>query len=225
MLVCLFRVLILYPIVVFGVRLMGKRQIGELQPAELVITILISNIASLPLEDRDLPLLMGIAPMLLLICFEVLLAWFGMKSRRVRHLLAGGPKVIIRGGEIDQHIMRELRFTLDDLMTALRSNGIFDIRDVQTAVVETNGTVSVCPKAAAQPVTPKDFRMQPDENDPPEVLIADGSISTEGCAACGFSEHKLHRLLKQKRLEPEQIFLLTADSSGICTLIRKEQET
>lgn len=223
MLVSFIRALILYPIVVFGVRLMGKRQIGELQPAELVITILISNIASLPLEDQNLPLLMGIAPMLLLICFEVLLAWLGMKNRRIRHLLAGGPQVIIRGGEIDRRIMRELRFTLDDLMTALRSNGIFDIRDVQLAVVETNGTVSVCRKAAVQPVTPEDLQMHPAENDPPEVIIADGCISTEGCTACGLSEKKLMHLLKQKHLEPRQIFLLTADRSGICSLVKKEE--
>ena len=222
MVVSVLRVLILYPIVVFGVRLMGKRQIGELQPAELVITILISNIASLPLEDQNLPLLMGITPMLLLICFEVLLAWLGMKSRRIRHLLAGGPQVIIRGGKIDQRMMSELRFTLDDLMTALRSSGVFDLRDVQLAVVETNGTVSVCQKASAQPLTPDDLQMQPEQNDPPEVLIADGSISTEGLRALGSSEQTLLHQLKRKHLSPEQIFLLTADRTGICTLIRKE---
>lgn len=221
MFVSFLRVLILYPIVVFGVRLMGKRQIGELQPAELVITILISNIATLPLEDQNLPLLMGIAPMLLLICFEVLLAWLGLKSRKVRHLLAGGPQVIIRGGEIDQRIMAELRFTLDDLMTALRSNGIFDIRDVQLAVVETNGTVSACQKAAAQPLTPKDLQMQPEGSDPPEVIIADGALSREGLAACGMDEKTLLHALKRKHLQPEQVFLLTADRSGICTLIEK----
>ncbi len=223
MFVSFIRALILYPIVVFGVRLMGKRQIGELQPTELVITILISNIASLPLEDQNLPLLMGISPMLLLICFEVLLAWVGMKNRRVRHLLAGGPQVIIRGGVIDQRIMTELRFTLDDLMTALRGNGIFDIRDVQLAVVETNGTVSACQKAAAQPVTPEDLQMHPHETDPPEVVIADGSISKEGCNACGLSEKKLLQFLKQKQLKPEQVFLLTADRSGICSFVKKEE--
>lgn len=222
MFVSFLRVLILYPIVVFGVRLMGKRQIGELQPAELVITILISNIATLPLEDQNLPLLMGITPMLLLICFEVLLARLGLRSRRIRHLLAGGPQVIIRGGKIDRRMMTELRFTLDDLMTALRSNGVFDLRDVQFAVVETNGTVSVCQKANAKPLTPDDLHLHPAQSDPPEVLIADGSISEEGLKALGSSEQTLLHELKRKHLTPEQVFLLTADRSGICTLIRKE---
>lgn len=222
MFVSFLRVLILYPIVVFGVRLMGKRQIGELQPAELVITILISNIATLPLEDQNLPLLMSISPMLLLICFEVLLSWLGLKNRRLRHLLAGGPQIVIRSGNIDRRIMAELRFTLDDLMTALRSNGIFDIRDVQLAVVETNGTVSVCPKASAQPVTPRDLHLHPPENDPPEVVIADGSISQEGLRACGMTMQTLRHALKRKHLTPEQVFLLTADRGGICTVIRKE---
>ncbi len=222
MFVSFLRVLILYPIVVFGVRLMGKRQIGELQPAELVVTILISNIATLPLEDQNLPLLMGIAPMLLLICFEVLLAFLGLKSRKIRHLLAGGPQVIIRGGVIDQRIMAELRFTLDDLMTALRSNGIFDIRDVQLAVVETNGTVSACQKAAVQPLTPEDLHMHPEAADPPEVIIADGAVSNEGLAACGMELPELLHQLKRKHLKPEQIFLLTADRTGLCTLIKKE---
>ena len=108
-----------------------------------------------------------------------------MISRKIRHLLAGGPQVIIRGGVIDQRIMAELRFTLDDLMTALRSNGIFDIRDVQLAVVETNGTVSAYQKSAAQPLTPEDLHMHPEAADPLEVIIADGAVSNEGLAACG----------------------------------------
>ena len=222
MVVSFLRVLVLYPIVVFGVRLMGKRQIGELQPAELVITILISNIATLPLEDQNLPLLMSISPMLLLVCFEVLLAWIGLKNRRLRHLLAGGPQVVIRGGKIDRRIMAELRFTLDDLMTALRTNGIFDIRDVQLAVVETNGTVSVCPKAPVQPLTPRDLHLQPQEKEPPEILISDGSICPEGLKACGMTAEALRHLLKRKHLAPGEVFLLTADRSGICSLIRKE---
>ena len=163
--------------------------------------------------------------MLLLICFEVLLAFLGLKNRRIRHLLAGGPQVIIRGGVIDQRIMSELRFTLDDLMTALRSNGIFDIRDVQLAVVETNGTVSACQKAAAQPLTPDDLHIQPAESDPPEVIIADGSVSNEGLAACGMNRQTLLRQLKRRQLTPEQVFLLTADQNGICTLIKKEART
>ena len=184
MLVSFLRVLILYPVVVFGIRLMGKRQLGELQPTELVVTILISNIATLPLEDQNLPLLMSIVPMLLLVCFEVLLSWGVLKSRRLRHLLSGSPQVIIRGGKINREIMQALRFSLDDLMTALRGSGVFDITEVQLAVVETNGKVSVYQKAPARPVTCADLQLRPDAKDPPEVLIADGCIiegTVENC--------------------------------------------
>lgn len=222
MLISFFRVLILYPIVIFGVRLMGKRQIGELQPAELVVTILISNIATLPLEDQNLPLFMGITPMLVLICFEVLVSWGVLKNRKLRHLVAGGPQVIIRGGKIDRKIMSELRFSLDDLMTALRTNGVFDLREVQLAVVETNGAVSVYQKAQARPVTCGDLHLAAAGGDPPEVLIADGCISSEGMTAAGLTRKQLTKMLQKEQLAPKDVFLLTADKTGICTLLRKE---
>ena len=222
MLVSFLRVLVLYPIVVFGIRLMGKRQLGELQPTELVVTILISNIATLPLEDQNLPLLMSIVPMLLLVCFEVLLSWGVLKSRRLRHLLSGAPQVIIRGGKIDQKTMQALRFTLDDLMTALRGSGVFDLTEVQLAVAETNGKVSVYQKAPTRPATCADLQLRPDAKDPPEVLIADGCISREGMTAAGWTDDRLHNILRQKQLSAEQVYLLTADAEGLRCLIKKE---
>ena len=222
MLVSFLRVLILYPIVIFGIRLMGKRQLGELQPTELVVTILISNIATLPLEDQNLPLLMSIVPMLLLVCFEVLLSWGVLKSRKLRHLLSGSPQVIIRGGKIDQRVMRALRFTLDDLMTALRGSNVFDITEVQLAVVETNGKVSVYQKADARTVTCADLQLRPKPSDPPEVLIADGCISQEGMLAAGWDAPRLQNILRQKQLSAEQVYLLTADHKGLRCLIKKE---
>ena len=222
MLISVLRVFILYPLVIFSVRLMGKRQIGELQPTELVVTILISNIATLPLEDQNLPLLMGIVPMLLLICLEVLLSWAVLKSRRLRHLLSGGPQVIIRGGELDQKIMEELRFSLDDLMTALRTQGIFNIDDVQLAVVETNGAVSAYQKAAARPATCSDLELQIEDSDPPEILIADGCICEDGLRAAAVSRRQLDGWMQHEHLKAEEIFLLTADKNGGCKLIKKE---
>ncbi len=224
MLVSFLRVLILYPIVVFGIRLMGKRQLGELQPTELVVTILISNIATLPLEDQNLPLLMSIVPMLLLVCFEVLLSWGVLKSRRLRHLLSGAPQVVIRGGQIDQRVMRALRFTLDDLMTALRGSGVFDIAEVQLAVVETNGRVSVYQKADARTVTCADIKLHPESADPPEVLIADGCISREGMRAAGWTEERLLHSLRAQQLSAEQVYLLTADASGVRCLVKREAQ-
>lgn len=222
MLMSVLRVFILYPLVIFSVRLMGKRQIGELQPTEFVVTILISNIATLPLEDQNLPLLMGIVPMMLLICLEVLLSWCVLKSRKLRHLLSGAPQVIIRGGEIDQRIMEELRFSLDDLMTALRTQGIFNVDDVQLAVVETNGTVSAYQKAAARPATCADLKLELADDDPPEVLIADGCICEDGLRAAEISKKQFCSWLQHEKLKVEEIFLLTADPNGNCKLIKKE---
>lgn len=222
MLISFLRVLILYPIVVFGIRLMGKRQIGELQPTEFVITILISNIATLPLEDQNLPLLMGIVPMLMLISFEVLLSWGVLRHRGLRHLLSGAPQIIIRNGEIDQKIMENLRFSLDDLMTALRGNGIFDVEEVQLAVVETNGQVTAYQKAAARPATCGDLQLGIPTENPPDVLIADGCISKDGMKNAGYTREQLDKLLRKQHITEKEIFLLTVNSNGIRSLVRKE---
>ena len=122
--VVLIRSLILYIVVIFGVRLMGKRQLGELQPSELVITILISNIATLPLEDTSIPLILGILPILTLVCFEVVISWVTLKSLRMRRIISGRPKIIVRNGQIEQATMRDLRLSVDDLMTALPAAGV-----------------------------------------------------------------------------------------------------
>ncbi len=223
MLICLLRLLVLYPIVIFGIRLMGKRQIGELQPGELVITILISNIATLPIEDQDLPLLSGIVPMLTLIAAEVLFSWLTLRHRGLRRLISGTPQVIVRGGKIDQKVMRTLRFSIDDLMTALRTNGIFDINEVQLAIVETNGTVSVLPHADHRTPTCADMKIRQPDTPPPEVLISDGCLCPEGMQAAGYSEKRLQKLLKSRNAAASEVFLLTADRSGSVTLIRREE--
>ncbi len=223
MLICFLRVMIIYPIVIFGIRLMGKRQIGELQPTELVIAMLISNTATLPLEDQQLPLMMGIIPMLMLICFEVLLSWGTLRSRPLRKLLLGSPQIIIRNGVIEQQVMRALRLSLDDLMTALRSLGIFDVNEVLLAIVETNGAISAYQKAKYRNVTCEDMKLNPKDELPPEVLIADGCISQQGMESVGFTRARLDGILTQQGMDISEIFLLTADRQGIKTLVRKNE--
>ena len=222
MLMCVLREAVLYPVVIFAVRLMGKRQIGELQPAELVITILISNMATLPLEDQNLPLLMGVVPVLVLVSFEVLMSWASLRWRGLRRLISGSPKIIIRDGRIDQQVMKSLRFSLDDLMTALRTGGVFDVTEVQLAVVETNGTVSIYQKTEYQPAEKGDLQkgIRPDR--PPEVLIADGCISPEGMAAAGYTRQKLAAILKKHRVEADEVFLLTVKENDVHCLVKKE---
>lgn len=222
MLNCVLRAAVLYPLVIFAVRLMGKRQIGELQPAELVVTILISNIATLPLEDQNLPVLMGIVPVLVLVSLEVIVSWLSLRFRGFRRLISGSPKIIVMDGNIDQQVMKSLRFSLDDLMSALRSGGVFDINEVQMAVVETNGSVSVYQKTEYQPATKGDVVTDLQSECPPEVLIADGVISLEGMNAAGYTSKRLQTLLKQQKLTPEEVFLLTVNEKGLHCLVKKE---
>ena len=221
MTIILIRTLILYFVVVFSIRLMGKRQLGELQPSELVITILVSNIATLSLEDTEIPLLHGILPILLLVCFEVLVSWLTLKSVRMRRLVSGSPQVIIRGGVIDQQKLHELRFSLDDLMTSLRTAGIFSASEVQYAVVETNGTVSVMQKPAYQPAEKGDVGAASPAADPPQMLVADGQLREEALQALGRDKAWLESLLHGAGIRLQEVFLLTADRDGVRTLTRK----
>jgi len=177
MLVLSVRTLVLYLVIVCGLRLMGKRQLGELQPSELVVTILISNLATLPIEETSVPLLGGVGPILLLVCFEVVVSWISLKSRTARRFISGKPIVVVEEGKIAENRLRELRFSLDDLMEELRQSGIFDIREVERAVVETNGKLSVYPKFGARPVTPDLLGIpDPSGRPPPVTVISDGEL-------------------------------------------------
>lgn len=217
------RALILYIIVIFSVRLMGKRQIGELQPSELVITILVSNIATLPLEDLNIPLVMGILPILSLVCFEVLMSWLTLKSKRIRRIVTGCPKIIIRDGVVEQKVLKDLRFSVDDLMTALRVNGVFDISDVQFAIAETNGNISVYEKPERQAVKNSDMKIKTQNCDPPSVIISDGKIDTQGFTETGLESKWLTDLMKRNRVSISDVFLLTADKNGKYRIIKKEK--
>ncbi len=221
MTIVLIRSLILYFVVMFSIRLMGKRQLGELQPSELVITILISNIATLSLEDIEIPLLHGILPILALVCYEVITSWISLKSIRFRRLISGTPKIIIRDGIIDQEMLKTLRFSVDDLMTALRMGGIFFIEEVQFAVVETNGSVSVYQKPSAQPATKQDVHAVPSCFDPPQIIIADGQLREKALASIQLDHAWLEQILTRAGLSVSDIFMLTADRTSRYQLIPK----
>ena len=198
--VVLIRSLILYIVVIFGVRLMGKRQLGELQPSELVITILISNIATLPLEDTSIPLILGILPILTLVCFEALMSWVTLKSLRMRRIISGRPKIVVRDGQIEQATMQDLRLSVDDLMTALRQQQVFDISQVQFAVMETTGTISVYLKAECQPLTPADITLKKTAQNPPVAVIQDGCVMNKSLAMLGKNQAWLEQKLAEHRL-------------------------
>ena len=222
MTIILIRSLILYALVIFSVRLMGKRQLGELQPSELVITILISNIATLSLEDPDIPLLQGILPVLALVCFEVLSSWVSLRFPAFRRLVSGTPQVIIRNGEIDQHKLRALRFSPDDLMASLRTAGIFSVDEVQFACAETNGTISVLRKAEKQPAEKADVCAALQDTDPPRTIIADGILREQALQEAGLDKSWAESVLRKAGLRIGEVFLMTADADRQFTLIPKE---
>lgn len=224
MLIVFIRGIILYILVIFSVRLMGKRQLGELTPSELVITILVSNIATLSMEDVSAPLFTTLVPILTLVSLDVLSGYICMKSRKIRHVISGAPKVVISNGVIDQKELKELRYTVDDLMSALRTQSIFDINQVQYAVVETTGAVSALLKAEHQPLTPKTAAVPEQPVDPPQAVISDGDFIESAKNRISLQEGDIIKQLKRKHLEVGDVFLCTADADGTLHIIEKQKE-
>ncbi len=220
--VVLIRSLILYIVVIFGVRLMGKRQLGELQPSELVITILISNIATLPLEDTSIPLVLGILPILSLVCFEAVMSWITLKSIRIRRIVSGRPKIIIRDGKLEQATIRDLRLSVDDVMMSLRQNDVFDISQVQYAIMETTGSISVYLKPEFQPLTQGDIHLKQKAINPPIAIIQDGCVMNKSLAMIGKNAVWLKQKLAEHRLTEDQVLLMIGDENGECTIIPKK---
>ncbi|MBR2639821.1 MAG: DUF421 domain-containing protein [Oscillospiraceae bacterium] len=204
---------------------MGKRQLGELQPSEFVIAILISNIATLSIEDTDIPLIGAIVPIITLMSAEVILSYITLKSGKAQVLVSGNPVVIIRNGKIEQKSMAELRLSIEDLMSQLRIKGFFDIEEVSFAIVETNGELSVFPKAKAQPLTGETSENPKSAKDfPPLVLISDGVLCSKSLSACNLSERWLSGVLKKNELSEKDIFLMTCDPYGNYYIVEKEQK-
>ncbi|WP_294411780.1 DUF421 domain-containing protein [uncultured Ruminococcus sp.] len=222
MCVILIRSVILYVLVIFAVRLMGKRQLGELQPSELVITILVSNIATLPIEDVNIPIIVGVTPILSLVCFEVMVSWINLRLPKLRRLISGSPKIIIRNGCIERDIMRELRFSVDDLLMALRSKDIFDIGEVQYAIVETTGSVSVMKKQPLDTPTRKDMKIAAECYDPPVLIISDGKFIPQAMESVKLSKAAVEMLLSANKMVVNDVFIMTADSSGSCFIADKQ---
>ncbi len=220
--VILIRAIVLYAFVIFAVRLMGKRQIGELQPSELVITILVSNIATLPIEDTSIPMVMGLLPIIVLVCLDVVMSGATLKFRKLRGIISGNPKIIIKDGNIDQKQMRTLRFTIDDLMEALHEYSIFDIAEVQFAIVETTGKISVYQKYASRGVTNDDIGISGKSENPPTIVINDGVLIEDGLTAVKRGKGWLEKVLSDKKLKRGDVFLMTVDDSGKYNIIERE---
>ena len=195
MLTVFARAVILFAAAVVAMRLMGKRQVGQLQPFELVVVIMIAELAATPMGSVGVPLLYGILPMLALVICHGLLTFFSMKSERLRVWLCGRPTVLIRNGVICERQLRKTSFTLNDLMEELRMGGIQDPAEVATAVLETSGTVSVFPKADSRPVTPADMGLEVPAEGLPLPLVLDGHVNRANLQRGGLTEGWLNKAL------------------------------
>lgn len=223
MTVNLIRAVIIYFFIVIAVRLMGKRQVGELKPHELVITILLSAVAVIPLEENSMPIANCLIPIILLISFEIITSVISMKSITFRNLLQGKPIFIIRNGKLDQKKLREMRFTIDDVIDALRQKDIFDINEVEDAVVETNGSISVLPKAKYNPVTPDDMDIKVKNKGTPITIVMDGKSVSEYFNEYKIDEKEIELIVKSTKRNISEIMLLTVDNDGNTFLIPKEK--
>ena len=211
-----FRTLILYFLIMAGLRLTGKRQIGELEPGELVLTMMISDLAAVPMQDFGIPLLAGVIPILTLLALSLLLSQLALRSLRFRELLCGTPTVLIRGGKLQQEAMRRNRFTIDELLEELRGQGYSGIESVKYAVLENSGQLSFLPWTAEQPLE--------EETALPTVLINDGRVLTKNLRRCGRDEAWLRKALREQGFSrPEEVFLLTyAPECGVFCLGKED---
>lgn len=218
----MLRGLIVYVTVIISVRLMGKRQIGELQPSELVTTFLLSEVASMPLQNKDISLFTCIVLIFMIVGLEVLFSVFAIKSDLFRKVMQGSSALIIKDGRLLQDKMKNIRYSIDDLLEGLRLKDVFDISKVKYAYVETNGALSVELKDNERPVTPKNLKLPVSSAPLCCLVISDGKIVEENLALCNMTKEKIHRALKKTGLEANEVFIMTADSDGKLNIIRKE---
>ena len=221
MLVTIFRTVLIYFFLIFIMRLMGKRQIGQLQPGELVITMLISEIAAIPLEDNEMPVYHAIVPIVVLALTELVISFAALKFMRLRSLFQGHSIVVIKNGEPDIKQLRRLRYSTDDLLESLRQKDVFDISEVQYAIVETDGTLSVLLKPENRSASVKDVNAEPDNKGLPRVLISDGQLIETQIKNSVMTKKDIENLLKKRKIGRKDVFLLTADDNGNINLIKK----
>lgn len=217
------RTVIIYIFVIAAMRIMGKRQLGELQPAELVVTLLISDLAAVPMQENGMPLLNGLIPIMLLVALELLLSGLMLKFPFFQRFIGGKSKIIVNDGKIDIKAMNGMRMTIEDLMEALRQQSIFDLRDVQYAIVEPNGKTSILLKPGNRQPTCKDLEINIPDNGIPMIIISDGKLSRWGLDVCQIKEDWVNNVLIENNVMMKDVFLLMADRDRTYHLIRKDQ--
>ena len=220
-----FRTVILYILLMVGLRLLGKRQIADMEPSELVLTLIISDLAVVPMQDYGIPMINGVLPIITLLCLSMLLSFFNLKSIRFRALICGTPAVIIQNGVVNQKNMAKNRLTLDELFEQLRSQGFTDLNAVKYAVLETNGQLSILPYTKEAPITPlaADLAVK-DRVTLPILVINDGHVMKDNLLASGHDKKWLTKQLTKRKLKsPREVFLMTVDEENTVICVAKEE--
>ena len=213
MLQSFYRTLFFYGVLILVVRLMGKRQLGQLEPSEFVVTMLVANLAAIPLEEKELPLHAGLVPIFTVLVLEVLLSWLSMKSVVLRKFLCGKPVILVENGNILQSNLKKARITLDELTSKLREKGILDLTAVQYAILETGGNLSVFPYPKEKPASAKEAGIPVKKQYIPLTIISDGQVLQDNLKLAGKDERWLRKVLTERSATVKTTWLLTVDGA------------
>ncbi len=217
------RTILLYLVLIAVIRMMGKRQIGQMEPSEFVVTMLAANLASIPMEDSGIPLFFGLIPILTVLGVELVLSGMSMRNMRLRRILCGKPVILIENGRVIQQNLRRTRVTLDELNGHLREKDVLDLQTVQYAILETNGNLSVFPYPKEVPASAKDAGIQAKPQYLPVTIIEDGTLIRENLPKAQKDEAWVERIMEERRTNVERTWLLTVDKADHIVWLGKEE--
>jgi uncharacterized membrane protein YcaP (DUF421 family) len=220
-----FRTVILYLVLIAAMRLLGKRQIGQLEPSEFVVAMLIADLASIPMQDSGIPLLSGLVPILTVLGLELVLSGFALSSVKFRRLMCGKPVILVENGKPIQENLRQTRVTLDELSSHLRQQAVLDITTVQYAILETDGNLSVFPFPQERPATAAEAKIETRKQYLPITIVSDGKLLRENLQVAGKTEDWVHKTLKKKKADISTTWLLTVDQGDQVIWYRKEEKS
>ncbi len=222
MLITFFRSILIYIFVLIVMRLMGKREIGQLQPFELAIAIMIADLASIPMTDSGIPITNGIISILGLLLMHLVISFLNVKSIKAREIICGKPTILIYRGKIDEKALKKERFTINELEERLRGNNIYNLGDVEYAILETSGQVTVIQKPEKRNTIPEDFNIIPDYEGIPYDLVVDGKIMEKNLQTIGKNYQWLKKQVEKFNMKPEEALIVTYDAKGQIFCQKKE---
>ena len=222
MVTLLVRAVVLYLLVIAVIRLLGKRQLGQLEPSEVAVTMLVADLASFPMQEENISILSGVIPILAVLALEVLLSFLSMRSIKLRKILCGKPVILMENGKFLQDNMRKNRVTIDELVSQLRQKDVLDPEKVQYAILETGGNLSVFLQPGDKPAAAKDAGICPKAEALPVTIISDGRILQDNLSKAGKDSRWLQKILSKEKATPRQTFLLTVDKDNQIRFFKKE---